>query len=385
MNNTKAVFKSLLQYEGRDEKIGRIENAHIGLYLNRFWPTAIHEELGNDREKAAFTKFKNEITKAQWEKINGFQLKFSQTLINQTVDRVCSFNGQVESYACRGRFLTGSGLPHPSENGFLWHPTLGLPYLPGSAVKGITRAAIERYYEGDDKESLLLRWFGSETKDANSFSSGNFIFYDALPLKSPKLAIEIMTPHMSDWYAKGDEATSSKRQPGDWHTPIPISYLTANNIELLFAIQPRHPKYSDELHLVFEALDHALAYIGAGAKTAIGFGQFTRIDTPHSIRQRFDADIEAAIEKNRKSGMSQGAQDVDDLIKKLNALGPIQRRWSSIGPLLNEIRALIEKLNTAEDRNAKALLKTEVQARLKSDHPNALEIPKGKKNLFNWD
>ena len=35
--------------------------------------------------------------------------------------------------------VTGMGNPHPLESGFTWHPTLGMPYLPGSAV-GLVRA-----------------------------------------------------------------------------------------------------------------------------------------------------------------------------------------------------------------------------------------------------
>jgi CRISPR-associated protein Cmr6 len=31
------------------------------------------------------------------------------------------------------------------ENGFLWHPTLGVPYLPGAAVKGLVRAYVEHW------------------------------------------------------------------------------------------------------------------------------------------------------------------------------------------------------------------------------------------------
>ena len=45
--------------------------------------------------------------------------------------------GVIIEAATAERFVTGTGLPHPIENGFLWHHTLGVPYLPGSGVKGI--------------------------------------------------------------------------------------------------------------------------------------------------------------------------------------------------------------------------------------------------------
>ena len=34
-------------------------------------------------------------------------------------------------------FVTGLGLSSPTETGFAWHWTLGTPFLPGAAVKGI--------------------------------------------------------------------------------------------------------------------------------------------------------------------------------------------------------------------------------------------------------
>jgi len=39
-----------------------------------------------------------------------------------------------------GCFVTGMGRNHPLENGFLWHPILGTPYLPGSSLKGAVRS-----------------------------------------------------------------------------------------------------------------------------------------------------------------------------------------------------------------------------------------------------
>jgi CRISPR-associated protein Cmr6 len=44
------------------------------------------------------------------------------------------------------RVLIGTGLANQLETGFLLHPLYGVPYLPGSAIKGVTRSA------------LLLRW-----------------------------------------------------------------------------------------------------------------------------------------------------------------------------------------------------------------------------------
>jgi len=33
------------------------------------------------------------------------------------------------------RFVSGLGRSRPVENGFVWHHTLGVPYLPGSSIR----------------------------------------------------------------------------------------------------------------------------------------------------------------------------------------------------------------------------------------------------------
>jgi CRISPR-associated protein Cmr6 len=56
------------------------------------------------------------------------------------------------------------GNPHPVEKGFLWHPTLGTPSLPGSGVKGLVRAWVEAWMPFDGYQARLdtfFRYFGS--------------------------------------------------------------------------------------------------------------------------------------------------------------------------------------------------------------------------------
>lgn len=50
-------------------------------------------------------------------------------------------------------FTTGLGIEHPMENGFAFLDPYGLPYLPGSSVKGVVRRAAEELalFENDPK------------------------------------------------------------------------------------------------------------------------------------------------------------------------------------------------------------------------------------------
>lgn len=48
--------------------------------------------------------------------------------------------GKHAVFVAESRFVTGLGRSHPLGNGFVWHATLGTPYLPGSSIKGMVRA-----------------------------------------------------------------------------------------------------------------------------------------------------------------------------------------------------------------------------------------------------
>ena len=65
-------------------------------------------------------------------------------------------------------FLTGTGMEHPLENGFAFLNPYGLPYLPGSSIKGVLRRAaeelaLELYGESSGWTPLMVWWlFGFE-------------------------------------------------------------------------------------------------------------------------------------------------------------------------------------------------------------------------------
>lgn len=198
-----------------------------------------------------------------------------------------SLQGQSNVFKASWHFVTGMGNPHPVENGFAWHPTLGVPYLTGAAVKGLVRSYIETHLDDTpaNRQQLLLDWFGSTDKDPGSegyqSQAGNLIFFDALPTKPVTLGVDIMTPHMGKWYEKGgtDQAAgTAEAVPADWHDPVPVSFLVAKDITLLFSFALRQYPNADskrpaiDLADVANVLNRALEQAGAGGKTATGYG-----------------------------------------------------------------------------------------------------------------
>ncbi len=187
---------------------------------------------------------------------------------------ITALGGRGAVFKTDWHFATGLGLPHPVENGLIWHYTLGVPYLAGSAVKGLVRAWVEVWDESlsdREKAQRLSDWFGTTEQ------AGCFRFFDALPVEPVMLAADVMTPHLAKWYEQGGTIQDWRREPeklpADWHAPVPVPFLVVKEAKLLFGMAPRRPEFAEELPLVFAALKQALDWLGAGAKTAAGYGR----------------------------------------------------------------------------------------------------------------
>ncbi len=180
-------------------------------------------------------------------------------------DLAMALGGQIFVFKTQDRFITGLGNPHPIENGFSWHFTLGTPYIPASSVKGVLRSWAETLGGIDSTKINLL--FDSESD--REHSAGAVIFFDAIPLSPVKLNEDIMTPHYNDYYRKKDNSP-----PADWYSPIPIPFLTvAEGQRFAFVIAPRK-KIEVDIHDLGDWLICALEDFGLGAKTSSGYGRF---------------------------------------------------------------------------------------------------------------
>lgn len=237
----------------------RPPNSHTGLWYEKFCNVWSQQDgvwtLGTD--------------KSRW--IEGVIGETGdQAGIRELVERMKSMvlrgSGMLLYTKTEGRFVTGLGRSHPVENGFAWHPTLGTAYLPGSSVKGLVRSWAERWEEAVDEKDVH-RIFGYQ--DSSTASVGSVIFYDAIPLAPIQLEADVMTPHYGPYYQDG-------KAPVDWHAPVPIPFLTvAANQPFLFSLAPRRlGKHEEDVETVMDWLQKALEWIGAGAKTAVGYGRF---------------------------------------------------------------------------------------------------------------
>ncbi|MCR4432003.1 MAG: type III-B CRISPR module RAMP protein Cmr6 [Tepidanaerobacteraceae bacterium] len=161
------------------------------------------------------------------------------------------------------RLIVGLGASHPQETSMTLHHVYGIPYVPGSAIKGVTRHWIVLSKFGNDEQQALKneefkKIFGTQEKQ------GEIIFFDAYPINEIKLKIDIMNPHYPEYY-------SGLQPPTDWQQPNPIYFLTVEKAKFDFYLASKNPKLLSE---TLTWLKEALIQYGIGAKTSIGYGFF---------------------------------------------------------------------------------------------------------------
>lgn len=264
----------------KEESPKKSLDSNMGLWFERFF-----DRYDYDKKDGKFKVPDGE--KTDWlQKIkNAGNTEALRTAAKQQLALVNALEGKYKFFNTQWHFVTGTGYPHPVENGLLWHKTYGVPYLSGAAVKGLVRAWVEEWQEFESEEKrkeCLFSWFGSDDKDPKeqqkTSQAGDIIFFDAFPVQAVKLATDIMTPHYGKWYSEGntitDVANQPEKIPADWHDPVPIPFLVVDKqTSFLFSIAPRHNKVEVNLDEVMGCLMQALDWLGAGAKTATGYGQ----------------------------------------------------------------------------------------------------------------
>ncbi|TAE75285.1 MAG: type III-B CRISPR module RAMP protein Cmr6 [Bacteroidetes bacterium] len=190
------------------------------------------------------------------------------------------------------RLAIGLGSGSVFETSISLHHIYGFPYIPASAVKGITHHyALENAKNDKDLEAIKTL-FGTayntsyEFKEENPVNpeilsdkneQGNIIFFDAYPIESPqgKIKPDIMNNHYDKWYNEG-------KPPADYYNPNPIIFLTVQALTFQFIVGLRKgientniklgAKSGDMLSVVSDYLKDALQEHGIGAKTAVGYG-----------------------------------------------------------------------------------------------------------------
>lgn len=343
-------------YRGKTSFPGKLEaKANVGLWFTRFY-----QQFEVDPFTGEWSVPKDATGKAEWiQTVTGprgdkaaleAMAARMQTLGN-------SIAAQITDVKTTSNFVTGLGLSHPVENGFTWHQTLGVPYLPASGVKGLLRAWVEQWMDhkdGEERARRIQRWFGASSDQESESSAGQLIFFDALPTTVVTLVAEVMTPHMGQWYEKGGKLTSRSElaavAPADWHAPVPVPFLAVGKgTEFRFMIAPRLTGQTEidnqslqDCKDAMQELINALQWLGAGAKTATGYGRM------ENQQSKLSEDL-------LKAGIQIGGETWNDAIVSLNK-----------GRGIIEVQsAVFGKAAPVDGERAKALMATLDEASLK--------------------
>lgn len=253
----------------------------------------------------------------------------------------------------------------------------GSPYIPGSAIKGVARAAatadIKQSKEPNEKaklEMLRSKIFGQED------DSGAVNFLPAIPLNRAHLSIDITNVHTPEYYKTGQREDIHKEKPIPNTFPcVEVGAQFAFCIELVPS-----EKDSTLLCQAQKWLERALTEHGLGAKTSAGYGWFSI--TEHNTL----ADLQKAAEKER----TKKEQEYQKAMETEWAEKAEQQRLASLSSeardgeiLLNlKYEELIKKIDTLSESDidlAKALayifqtdqkLKTEPKTELKAELKN---------------
>lgn len=189
--------------------------------------------------------------------------------------------------AVNGRLLVDYGRANALETTVSFHPVWGVPRIPGSALKGVCRAALEREIASGDAAEItpaeLEDIFGTAV-DVKPARAGQVAFHDGLPEGGAfELALDVLTPHHSSYYrSKGAEP------PGDWESPIPHTFVTVVSTTFVFHLSAcrrdgARPSESEKevwqrlIDLACSGIRSALELDGVGAKTSAGYGRFAGI------------------------------------------------------------------------------------------------------------
>jgi len=261
------------------------------------------------------------------------------------------------------RMVVGLGGESVLETDLTLHSLYGMPYIPGSALKGLARAYVTQeksvYYiaASDNKQKMvpskddehdhedIKRIFGTQEK------AGTVVFFDAMPLNgNAHFELDIMNPHYPDYYQTLQKNTPTP--PANDQSPIPIPFLTVANTTFAFAIAPLNSykqQHIDDVVLVKGWLQEAVQKYGVGGKTSAGYGYFRDVQNTEPLAMEALMQVPVDPELTKAEGYKRDIEAMP-LNSVASQMGSYHYKWKSL--TLQEARmtvavAIIEKVRKA--------------------------------------
>jgi len=224
------------------------------------------------------------------------------------------FEGGVTRFwsgSVQGRMIVGIGAASVRETGISLLRTWGVPFIPGSALKGVA-ASIARKHAGDAWNPGTP---GHRALFGDQLLGGCVVFHDAWWVpggvgEELPLDLDVMTVHHSAYYGGRDEA------PCDWDEPNPVAFITAHGQYLVALSGP-----ASWVEAAGRLLEVGLTELGIGANTAAGYGRVKIVRKPTKAE---DEQARTNQERAKKTAplrdlatRFKGASNANDLVKNL--------------------------------------------------------------------
>ena len=345
--------KDLLEASGSRNNFDKFKNGNFGLWYNKYIPLKsvdnpkTSDSRGNDNEAVKYYKemYKTNVDKLLSNKhLN--QLAFCERM-TELGYKIITINAKLKT-----PLLTGIGESHPHEISLVFEHTLGIPYIPATGIKGISRLSYILNGILDDSGKILkkfnkekidlkevegfLKTFGFSEKEESE--RGDVVFLDSYPIKTPKLKIDVMTPHYGDYYS------DDTKPPADNMNPTPIKFLTVKEgTDFVFRVIVKKA----DIEKTKKAIKRALTEEGIGAKTALGYGYFEIIkeNETDEMKQKYSEWLEKQLspeERERREKAKKENKLKEEKKKLLEKIRP-ELGQSEVSTLFNDWEKIFNK------------------------------------------
>lgn len=250
------------------------QNTHPGLALDKF----VDYQRVTVVDQFAEVKFSEAVQRPAIDAVASMPAPFSasefEALRQRRKDMLDALGALVSHATTAGPFTLHLSRASALENaGLRLHPIYGFAFLPGTGIKGLAKAYALTIGGLKETDAQVLKVFGSSAADKHA-QAGDIVFHDAWPTTYPKLVEDILNTHHKDYYSAPDQHVPP---PGDWEEPSIVSFLAvAAGTTYDFPLSARRGDADSRalLKTAQQWLIGGLTVLGAGAKTAAGYGHF---------------------------------------------------------------------------------------------------------------
>jgi len=185
-------------------------------------------------------------------------------------------NMHIRTYETQGRLIVGIGNASVRDIGISLNHTYGVPYLPGSSLKGV----VSSYVLGMKDTNWGADSYNFQNMFGTQELAGGIDFMDA-PWHPPDippanqnepscLEEDVINPHHQQYYNP-----TSNASPDDFEGPVPIFFVTVKQKQRFVVAIHGEKAWAD---IAFSVLTKALSERGIGAKTRAGYGRMQCVE-----------------------------------------------------------------------------------------------------------